>query len=244
MSQAGPVVFVLDDDVRFVTALSSLLRCNGFTTRTFTSVDDFLKDHDLDCPGCLILDVRMPGVTGLELQNVLAARGITRPIIFLTAHGDIRMSVQAMKAGAVTFLPKPVRKAELFDAVQEALRTDAAGRQRQREQAELLKKLATLTPREKEVLELVLAGKLNKQIALELCTAEKTVKSHRGHIMEKLQVRSTNALVGLFSRIRTIEGSASPEAASQKGLDTRLGKDSLSNPSPSDEEVNLESGRD
>jgi len=178
----------------------------------------------------LILDVRMPGVTGLELQNVLAARGITRPIIFLTAHGDIRMSVQAMKAGAVTFLPKPVRKAELLDAVQEALRTDAAGRQRQREQADLLKKLATLTPREREVLDLVLAGKLNKQIALELCTAEKTVKSHRGHIMEKLRVRSTSALVGLFSRIRTTEDRTRPEAASQKDLDTGVGTDSLSQP--------------
>jgi FixJ family two-component response regulator len=244
MSQAGPVVFVLDDDTRFVGALSSLLKSNGFTTRTFTCVDDFLKDHDLDCPGCLILDVRMPGVTGLELQNVLAARGVTRPIIFLSAHGDIRMSVQAMKAGAVTFLPKPVRKAELLDAVQEALRTDAVGRQRQQERADLLKKLATLTPREREVLDLVLAGKLNKQIALELCTAEKTVKSHRGHIMEKLQVRSSSALVGLFSRIRTLEGRANPDTAPQKDLDRSLSTDSLSSPMPSDEEVNLESVRD
>ena len=244
MSQAGPVVFVLDDDIRFVSALSSLLKSNGFATRTFSCVDDFLKDHDLDCPGCLILDVRMPGVTGLELQNVLTARGITRPIIFLTAHGDIRMSVQAMKAGAVTFLPKPVRKAELLDAVQEALRTDAVGRERQREQADLLKKLATLTPREREVLDLVLAGKLNKQIALELCTAEKTVKSHRGHIMEKLQVRSTSALVGLFSRIRTTGGQTSPAAASQKDLETGVGTHSLSHPSPAGEKMNLESGRD
>lgn len=244
MSQAGPVVFVVDDDIRFVTALSSLLGSHGFTTRTFPCVDDFLKDHDLDCPGCLILDVRMPGVTGLELQNVLAARGITRPIIFLTAHGDIRMSVQAMKAGAVSFLPKPVRKAELFDAVQEALRADEVERQRQREQADLLKRLATLTPREREVLDLVLAGKLNKQIALELCTAEKTVKSHRGHIMEKMQVTSMSALVRLFSRIGTREDRAIPEADPRKDLGAGVGTDSLSGPRPSDEEVNLETVRD
>jgi len=244
MTTAEPVVYLLDDDIRFVNALSSLLSCSGLTTRTFSCVDDFLKDHDPDCPGCLILDVRMPGVTGLELQNVLAARGVRRPIIFLTAHGDIRMSVQAMKAGAVSFLPKPVRKAELLDAVQEALRTDSVERQRQRENADLLKRLATLTAREREVLELVLAGKLNKQIALELCTAEKTVKSHRGHIMEKLQVRSTSALVGLFHRIGTMEGRVIPEAAPQRELVTGVGTDSLSAASPSDERVKLESGRD
>ena len=208
MSEAQPVVFLLDDDARFVKALSALLQCSGYTTRPFTSVDDFLREHDVGCPGCLILDVRMPGVTGLELQSVLAARGITRPIIFLSAHGDIRMSVRAMKAGAVTFLPKPVRKAELLSAVGEALRADAFERARQREGADLLERLATLTPREREVLDLVLTGKLNKQIALELCTAEKTVKSHRGHILEKLRVKNTSALLGLFAQIRTPQGRA------------------------------------
>jgi FixJ family two-component response regulator len=228
MPEPAPVVFLVDDDLRFVTALSSLLRCNGYATRTFSCVDDFLKDHDPDCPGCLILDVRLPGITGLELQNVLVARSILRPIIFLTAHGDIRMSVQAMKAGAVSFLPKPVRKAELLEAVQEALRADAVERKKRREQTDLLSKLRTLTPREREVLDLVLAGKLNKQIALELCTAEKTVKSHRGHIMEKLQVRSTSAIVGLFSRIGTPEGREIPEAAPQTGLVTDMVTGSVS----------------
>lgn len=165
---------------------------------------------------------------GLELQSVLAARGITRPIIFLTAHGDIRMSVRAMKAGAVTFLPNPVRKAELLGAVEEALRADAVERQRQREKADLLAGLATLTPREREVLNLVLAGKLNKQIVLELCTAETTVKSHRGHIMEKLHARSTSALVGLFARVRPRETRAISEAALQKDLARGAGAESLS----------------
>src|SRR5215469_3703350 len=216
VSEAGPVVFLLDDDKRFVNALSTLLQCSGFTTRAFTSVDDFLRDHDVGCPGCLILDVRMPGITGLELQSILAARGITRPIIFLTAHGDIRMSVRAMKAGAVSFFPKPVRKAELLSAVEEGLRADAVERQRQRAGADLLERLATLTPREREVLDLVLAGKLNKQIALELCTAEKTVKSHRGHIMEKLRVKNTSALLGLFTNVRSSELRAISQTAPQK----------------------------
>jgi len=216
MSKAEPVVFLLDDDARFVNALSALLQCSGYATRPFTSVDAFLRDHDVDCHGCLILDVRMPGITGLELQSVLTARGITRPIIFLTAHGDIRMSVRAMKAGAVTFLPKPVRKAELLSAVDEALRVDAVERQRQRAGADLLERLATLTPREREVLDLVLAGKLNKQIALELCTAEKTVKSHRGHIMEKLRVKNTSALLGLFTNVRSSELRAISQTAPQK----------------------------
>ena len=227
MSEAEPTVFLLDDDTRFVNALSALLQCSGFTTRAFTCVDDFLKDHDVGCPGCLILDVRMPGITGLELQGVLASRGIRRPIIFLTAHGDIRMSVRAMKAGAVTFLPKPVRKAELLSAVEEALRADTSERQRQRQEADLLERLATLTPREREVLDLVLAGKMNKEIAFELCTAEKTVKSHRGHIMEKLRARSTSALVALFARVRTPEPRAISQAVPHKGVGRGADADSL-----------------
>lgn len=241
MPNRQPVVFLLDDDTRFVNALSTLLEVHGLTTRAFTKVDDFLSSHDPDCPGCLVLDVRMPGVTGLELQNLLAARGIVRPIIFLTAHGDIRMSVQAMKAGAVTFLPKPARRAELLAAIQEAIRIDALERQRRRERADLMDRLATLTPREREVLDLVVAGRLNKQIALELCTAEKTVKSHRGHIMAKLQVRSTAALVALFSRSRRTESSThpeggqppsvvndgAPEARTDPGLDERANSGAL-----------------
>jgi len=221
MPKTEPVVFLLDDDSKFVKALSTLLEVHGLATRAFTKVDDFLSGHDPDCPGCLILDVRMPGVTGLELQNLLAARGIVRPIIFLTAHGDIRMSVQAMKAGAVTFLPKPARRAELLAAIQEAIRKDSLERRRQREEAELMNRVSTLTPREREVLDLVVAGKLNKQIALELCTSEKTVKSHRGHIMAKLQVKSTAALIALFSRSRA-ESSAPQAVASSPSADAAV----------------------
>jgi FixJ family two-component response regulator len=195
------VVFILDDDRRFVDALSALLQTNGFATRAFTSVDEFLKGHDPDCPGCLILDVCLPGVTGIELQSLLAERDVARQIVFVTGQTDVPTIVQAMKAGAVTVLPKPVRRAELLSATEEALRRDAIDRQGQREQAELLNRLASLTPREKEVLDLVGAGKVNKQIAVELCAAEKTIKAHRGHIMRKLQVRNTAALLGLFNRV-------------------------------------------
>ena len=170
----------------------------------------------------------MPGLSGLELQGVLAARGVVRPIIFLTGHGDIRMSVQAMKAGAVTFLTKPVRRAELLVAVQDALAKDAVVRQRQREQIDLQNKLATLTAREREVLDLVVLGKLNKQIALELCTAEKTVKTHRGHIMAKLQVRSASALIALLSHPETMAPRSTPQAP----LPTDLGSPAPSHSPP------------
>ena len=212
-----PVVFILDDDRRFADALSALLQANGFATRAFNSVDDFLGGHDPDCAGCLILDVWLHGVTGIELQSLLADRDIARQIVFVTANGDIRTTVQAMKGGAVTVLPKPVRRAELLSAVEEALRRDAVERQAQREQAELLSRLASLTPREREVLDLVGAGKVNKQIAVELCTAEKTIKAHRGHIMQKLRVRNAAALLGLVTRVAAAE-TATPrvEAARPK----------------------------
>lgn len=125
-----PVVFLVDDDSKFVNALSALLQANGFATRVFTSADDFLREHDLDCPGCLVLDVCMPGVTGLELQLELATSGVTRPIVFVTAHYDKRLCNRAMAAGAVAVLPKPVRRGELLSAIQEALRKDAVGRGR------------------------------------------------------------------------------------------------------------------
>jgi len=128
LPKSQPVVFLLDDDSKFVNALSALLQANGFATRVFTSVDDFLREHDLDCPGCLVLDVCMPGVTGLDLQLALAASGVMRPIVFVTAHYDKCLCNRAMTAGAVAVLPKPVRSAELLSAVQEALRKDAAER--------------------------------------------------------------------------------------------------------------------
>jgi FixJ family two-component response regulator len=201
MGQMMPTVFLLDDEERVVVALGRLLQASGFVVRGFTSVEAFLDAHDPEIPGCLITDMSMPDMTGLELQAELDHRGDTRPIIFVTGRGDIRSSVQAMKAGAVTFLAKPVTREELASAVEEALAHDRASRLRRREAAEVSKRLATLTPREREVLELVATGRLNKQIAVQLGAAEKTIKVHRGRIMEKMQVRTATALVALLARV-------------------------------------------
>ena len=141
MSETKPVIFLLDDDGKFLNFLSAMLQARGFTTRVFTSVEDFLRSHDPESPGCLVLDVCMPGVNGMELQSLLAARGLARPIIFVTGHGDIPLSVQAMKAGAVTFLTKPVQRDALFAAIAEALRRDGVERQRRHERLDLSNKL-------------------------------------------------------------------------------------------------------
>jgi FixJ family two-component response regulator len=212
-----PVIFIVDDDRRCADALSALLQAHGFATRAFGSVDEFLGGHDAACAGCLILDVWLRGVTGIELQSLLAERDINRQIVFVTADSDIPTIVQAMRGGAVTVLRKPVRRAELLSAVDEALHRDALERQAQQEQAELLSRLASLTPREKEVLDLVGSGKVNKQIALELCAAEKTIKAHRGNIMRKLRVRNTAALLGLVTRVAAADsGTPRTDAALPK----------------------------
>jgi FixJ family two-component response regulator len=203
MLESKPVVFLLDDEPSVVVALGRLLQSAGFTVRGFTSVAEFLDAHNNETPGCLVTDVRMPGMTGLELQSALAERGYVRSIVFVTGQGDIRTTVQAMKAGAVTFLAKPVQREELVVAVEEAIRKDAVSRTQQREQQEIARRLATLTARERQVLELVATGKLNKQIAVELGAAEKTIKVHRGRIMGKMRVRTAVALVGLLSRGRS-----------------------------------------
>jgi FixJ family two-component response regulator len=203
MPEPNPIVFVLDDEQAVVVALARMLQSSGFAVSAYTSAAEFLEEHDAETPGCLVADVRMPGMNGLELQRALLARGIDRAIIFVTGQGDIPTTVQAMKAGAVTFLSKPVQRAELVAAVREALLRDAVGRAQQREREDLVRRLASLTPRERQVLELVATGMLNKQIAAELGAAEKTIKVHRGRIMEKMQVRTATALVGLLSRADT-----------------------------------------
>ena len=200
MLESGPVVFLLDDEACVVAALGRLLQASGFETRGFTRVEEFLEAHDPQTPGCLVTDMRMPGMSGLELQTRLAASGSQRSIVFVTGQGDIRTTVQAMKAGAVTFLAKPVQRQELIAAVEEAISRDASSRLQQREEEEVVRRLASLTPRERQVLELVASGRLNKQIAVELGAAEKTVKVHRGRIMEKMQVRTAAGLVSLLSR--------------------------------------------
>jgi len=203
MTELSPIVYVLDDEPAVVVALARMLQSSGFTVSPYTSAAEFLEAHDAETPGCLVADVRMPGMNGLELQRTLRARGVDRAIVFVTGQGDIPTTVQAMKAGAVTFLSKPVQRAELVAAVREALLRDAIGRAQHREREDLVRRLASLTPRERQVLELVATGMLNKQIAAELGAAEKTIKVHRGRIMEKMQVRTATALVGLLSRAET-----------------------------------------
>jgi FixJ family two-component response regulator len=193
-------VFVVDDDVGVLNALSRLLRVRGYDVRSYTSPHAFLKEHDVSLPGCAVLDVAMPGLDGLALQQAITAGGSHRPVIFITGKGDIPTSVRAMKAGAIDFLTKPVTDEDLLGAVARALEQDSKAR---RVEADLMltrAKIATLTPREREVLTHVVAGRLNKQIAGDLGTAEKTIKVHRGRVMEKLGVRTIADLVRLAEK--------------------------------------------
>src|SRR4029077_18659655 len=200
MPEPQPIVFLLDDELPVVTALARMLQASGFAVRCWTSAAEFLEAHDADAPGCLVTDLRMPEMSGLELQRALLERGSDRAIVFITGQGDIPTTVRAMKAGAVSFLPKPVQRAELVAAVQEAILRDAEVRAQHREREDLVRRLpgrnprrraarareelgrrlASLPPRERQVLELVTTGMLNKQIAAELGAAEKTIKVHRG----------------------------------------------------------------
>jgi FixJ family two-component response regulator len=198
--QGSPVVFLLDDDPSVLVALGRILEAHHFSIRACTSAAEFVETHDGRTPGCLVTDLCMPGKTGLEVQRALLARGIDRPIIFITGHGDIPTTVQGMKAGAVTFLSKPVGAAELVGAVREAITKDVAIRARRCEQAEIGARLARLTRRERQVLYLLTTGLLNKQIAAMLGSAEKTIKVHRGRLMRKMQVRTATALVCLLQQ--------------------------------------------
>jgi FixJ family two-component response regulator len=195
-------VFVVDDNPGVVKALSRLLRGKGYAVQSFTSPQAFLANHDPAVPGCALLDVSMPGLNGLELQQALTAgRGSQRPVIFLTGKGDIPTSVKAMQAGAIDFLTKPVDDRDLFVALATAEEQDAKSRHRHAELKAIQGKLASLTPREREVLTHVVAGRLNKQIAGDLGTAEKTVKLHRGRMMGKMCVRTVADLVRLAEKV-------------------------------------------
>jgi FixJ family two-component response regulator len=188
-------VFLVDDDPGVLRALTRLLRASGREVRAFASPQEFLGQHDPDAPGCLVLDVAMPERSGLELQRDLAASGSERAVVFITGHGDVPTSVQAMKAGAVDFLTKPFNDVELLAAVQAAIDRDALMRRNRAEREEIARKLATLTLREHQVLEHVVAGELNKHIAASLGTVEKTIKVHRGRIMQKMGAASLVELV-------------------------------------------------
>jgi FixJ family two-component response regulator len=204
-------VFLVDDEKPILKALERLLGAAGFEVQCFSSAQAFLDEHDPEIPGCAVLDVAMDGLSGLELQQRLAASGCRRPIIFLSGRGDISMSVQAMRAGAVTFLTKPVDRDDLLAAVRLGVEKDRTARQRHAELDAINRQLATLTPRECEVLRKVIAGRLNKQIAGDLGTAEKTIKVHRARVMEKMGVRSVAELVRLSQRAG-IEPSAAPRS--------------------------------
>jgi FixJ family two-component response regulator len=201
------IVFVVDDDLSVREALSSLIRSVGLHVRTFASAREFLAFERPPAPACLVLDVRMPGLNGLELQRELAVGEQPLPIIFITGHGDIPMTVRAMKAGAVDFLSKPFREQDLLDAIAHSLERDSAARQQRAELAEIQARYDTLTSREREVVALVVRGMRNKETAAVLGITEVTVKVHRHNIMEKMGARSLPGLTGMVERLQLSEGS-------------------------------------
>jgi len=202
MTEADSIVFVIDDDASVREALESLIRSIGLRVETFPSTRDFLKKRLPEIPRCLVLDVRLPGTSGLSFQRQLAKAEINIPIIFITGHGDVPMSVRAMKAGALEFLTKPFRDQDLLDAIQLALEKDRARRTRDAEIQILKARFESLTPREQEVLPWVITGKLNKQIAAELGTSEATVKVHRSQLMRKMHAESVADLVRMADKMK------------------------------------------
>lgn len=203
ITEDAPIVFIVDDDASMRESIQDLLSSVALDSKAFATPQEFLDSKGTECHGCMILDIRLPGISGLDFQRELTKAGVTLPIIFITGHGDVPMSVQAMKSGAFEFLMKPFRPQELLDAVQHALDGDRKLREKRRETAEVQNRYATLTAREREVLELVVSGLLNKQIAAKLGTVEHTVKIHRGHVMEKMKADSLPALIRMADTLKS-----------------------------------------
>jgi FixJ family two-component response regulator len=200
----APEVFVVDDDPSVRSSLKFLISTVGLHVETFDSAEAALQKLTPDAPGCLVLDVRLRGLSGLDLQSELAARNCQVPIVFITGHGDIPMTVRAMKAGAVEFLTKPFRDQDLLDAVHVALERDRARREQEKEVTDLQQRFDSLTSREREVISMVVAGKLNKQIADQLGTAENTIKVHRSRAMDKMHAQSVADLVRMFEKLKSL----------------------------------------